>query len=50
MAETNSVQVSTVPAAAAHGADATSAVSVGYHAMLDVIAGSEPAVAGGHRR
>jgi len=45
MAETNTVQVSTVPAAA-HGADATSAVSVGYHAMLDVIAGSEPAVAG----
>jgi glycine hydroxymethyltransferase len=46
MAETNTVQVSTVPAAAAQGADATSAVSVGYHAMLDVIAGSEPAVAG----
>jgi glycine hydroxymethyltransferase len=45
MADTDAAQVSTVPAAAAHGADATSAVSVGYHAMLDVIAGSEPAVA-----
>ena len=50
MAESNTVQVSSVPAAAAHGADATSAVSVGYHAMLDVIAGFRARRGRRHRR
>ena len=43
MAETDVAKVRTEPAAAP-GTGATSAVSAGYTAMLEVIAGSEPAV------
>jgi glycine hydroxymethyltransferase len=44
MAETDIAANGPVPAAT-HSADLPSAVSAGYHAMLDVIAASEPAVA-----